>query len=46
LPKDAHLVAIELKLGSFDATYKGEMELYLRWLAGMSADRERSRPSA
>jgi predicted nuclease of restriction endonuclease-like (RecB) superfamily len=26
------LVAIELKLGSFDAAYKGEMELYLRWL--------------
>lgn len=26
------LVAIELKLGSFDASYKGQMELYLRWL--------------
>ena len=26
------LVAIELKLGSFDAGYKGQMELYLRWL--------------
>jgi len=26
------LVAIELKLGSFDAAYKGQMELYLRWL--------------
>jgi hypothetical protein len=25
-------VAIELKLGSFDAAYKGQMELYLRWL--------------
>jgi predicted nuclease of restriction endonuclease-like (RecB) superfamily len=26
------LVAIELKLGRFDAAYKGQMELYLRWL--------------
>jgi YhcG PDDEXK nuclease domain len=26
------LVAIELKLGSFDVAYKGQMELYLRWL--------------
>jgi len=26
------LVAIELKLGSFIAAYKGQMELYLRWL--------------
>ena len=26
------LVAIELKLGKFKATYKGQMELYLRWL--------------
>jgi hypothetical protein len=25
-------VAVELKLGAFDAAYKGEMELYLRWL--------------
>lgn len=25
-------VAIELKLGEFDAGYKGQMELYLRWL--------------
>lgn len=25
------LVAIELKQGSFDATYKGKMELYLKW---------------
>ena len=25
-------MAIELKLGSFDAAYKGQMELYLRWL--------------
>lgn len=26
------LVAIELKLGRFTAAYKGQMELYLRWL--------------
>ena len=26
------LVAIELKLGKFKASYKGQMELYLRWL--------------
>jgi len=26
------LVAIELKLGRFKAAYKGQMELYLRWL--------------
>lgn len=26
------LVAIDLKLGKFKSTYKGQMELYLRWL--------------
>ncbi len=26
------LVAIELKIGKFSASYKGQMELYLRWL--------------
>jgi predicted nuclease of restriction endonuclease-like (RecB) superfamily len=26
------LVAIDLKLGKFKATYKGQMELYLKWL--------------
>jgi predicted nuclease of restriction endonuclease-like (RecB) superfamily len=26
------LVAVELKLGRFEAAYKGQMELYLRWL--------------
>jgi hypothetical protein len=26
------LVAIELKLGEFKAAYKGQMELYLKWL--------------
>ena len=28
----ARLVAVELKLGRFEAAYKGQMELYLRWL--------------
>jgi YhcG PDDEXK nuclease domain len=28
------LVAVELKLGKFKAAYKGQMELYLRWLEG------------
>lgn len=27
------LVAIELKLGKFEASYKGQMELYLKWLS-------------
>jgi hypothetical protein len=27
------LVAIDLKLGEFEAGYKGQMELYLNWLA-------------
>jgi hypothetical protein len=26
------LIAIDLKLGNFKAEYKGQMELYLRWL--------------
>ena len=26
------LVAIELKLGKFEASHKGQMELYLKWL--------------
>ena len=26
------LVAVELKLGKFEATHKGQMELYLKWL--------------
>ena len=33
------MVAIELKLGSFDPAHKGQMELYLRWL-----DRSERRP--
>ena len=27
------LVVVELKLGTFKAEYKSQMELYLRWLA-------------
>ena len=27
------LIAIDLKVGDFRAEYKGQMELYLRWLA-------------
>jgi hypothetical protein len=37
----ARLVAIELKLGRFEASYKGQMELYLRWL-----DRHERRPES
>ena len=37
------LVAIELKLGKFQAAYKGQMELYLRWLdKNMKIDGENS----
>jgi len=37
------LVAIELKLGKFQAAYKGQMELYLRWLdKNMKLDGENS----
>ena len=37
------LVAIELKLGKFEAAYKGQMELYLRWLdKNMKLDYENS----
>ena len=28
----SHLPTIELKLGNFEAAFKGQMELYLRWL--------------
>jgi predicted nuclease of restriction endonuclease-like (RecB) superfamily len=37
------LVAVELKLGNFEAAYKGQMELYLRWLdKNMKLDGENS----
>jgi len=32
------LIAIELKLGKFKAVYKGQMELYLRWLEAEPAE--------
>jgi len=32
------LVVIDLKLGNFKAEYKGQMELYLRWLAKHEAE--------
>lgn len=32
------LVVIDLKLGNFKAEYKGQMELYLRWLAKCEAE--------
>ena len=31
--KIKRLVAIELKLGKFEAAHKGQMELYLKWLS-------------
>ncbi len=40
------LVAVELKLGKFRAADKGQMELYLRWLAKYATCRARNRPSA
>ena len=38
------LVAIDLKLGSFEAGYKGQMELYLRWLAKHEQEPEENPP--
>lgn len=38
------LVAIEPKLGSFDAAYKGHMELYMKWLDRYERRLERSCP--
>ena len=38
------LVAIELKLGDFQAADKGQMELYLRWLARHEMQRGEKRP--
>ncbi len=39
------LVAVELKQGSFKAEYKGQMELYLRWLAKYERQEEEASPS-
>lgn len=38
------LVAVELKLGRFDAAHKGQMELYLNWLARHERRPEESAP--
>jgi len=38
------LVAIELKLGDFKAEYKGQMELYLRWLARYEQEKGEGAP--
>jgi predicted nuclease of restriction endonuclease-like (RecB) superfamily len=38
------LVAIDLKLGDFKAEYKGQMELYLRWLAKFEQEPDETAP--
>jgi hypothetical protein len=38
------LVVVELKQGSFRAEYKGQMELYLRWLAKHERESEEAQP--
>ena len=38
------LVAVELKLGKFKAAYKGQMELYLRWLEKHEMQQEEETP--
>lgn len=38
------LVAIDLKIGKFKAEYKGQMELYLRWLAKYEQESDENPP--
>ncbi len=38
------LIAIELKIGKFKAAYKGQMELYLRWLEKYEMEPEEDLP--
>ncbi|MDP3189277.1 YhcG family protein [Limnobacter sp.] len=38
------LVALELKIGEFKAEYKGQMELYLRWLAKHEQESDENPP--
>lgn len=38
------LVAIELKIGKFEAGYKGQMETYLRWLEKYEAEEGEEKP--
>ena len=38
------LVAIDLKIGKFEASYKGQMELYLRWLEKYETEEGEEKP--
>jgi hypothetical protein len=38
------LVAIDLKIDNFKAEYKGQMELYLRWLAKYEQEADENPP--
>lgn len=38
------LIAIDLKIGPFEARYKGQMELYLRWLEKNETEPEEGQP--
>ena len=38
------LVAIELKIGKFKASYKGQMELYLKWLEKYEKEEDENSP--
>ncbi len=38
------LIAIDLKIGKFKAEYKGQMELYLRWLERYETEPEENKP--
>jgi len=38
------LVALELKIGKFKASYKGQMELYLRWLEKYEKEEDENSP--
>ena len=42
--KIKRLVAIELKIGDFEAAHKGQMELYLRWLAKYEQEKDEEPP--
>ena len=38
------LIAIDLKIGKFKASYKGQMELYLRWLEKHESEEDEEQP--
>lgn len=42
--KLTRLVAIDLKIGKFKAAYKGQMELYLRWLEKYESEPDEQQP--